>query len=75
MSTNNWPTGDRRPTIFAPKITKLNVTFVKNVTVKQQRGLIQQGNQQSVESQQMQCEVLTDSGQTVEESSGHCDTE
>jgi hypothetical protein len=37
--------------------------------------LLKQGKQQSGESQQMECEVLTDSGQGVEDSSGHSDTE
>ena len=37
--------------------------------------LLQQSDQPSGESQQMECEVLTDSGQTVGDNSGHNDTE
>ena len=37
--------------------------------------LQQQGNQQYGDSQQMECEVLTDSGQTVEDDSGYSNTE
>jgi hypothetical protein len=43
--------------------------------VKQQRVLLQQCNKKTGDSQQMECEVLTDSGQTVEDNSGHSDKE
>ena len=48
---------------------------VKDVTLKQQRVLLQHGNQQFCDSQQMECEVLRGSGQTVGDRSGHTDTE
>jgi hypothetical protein len=37
--------------------------------------LLQQGNWQSVDGQIKECEVLTESRQTVEGRSGHSDTE
>jgi len=37
--------------------------------------LLQQGNQQSGDGQHMDCGVQTDSGQTVEDSSGDSDIE
>jgi len=47
----------------------------KDVILIQQRVLLKHGNQQFSDSQQMECEVLTDSGQTVGDRSVHTDTE
>ena len=46
---------------------------VKDVILIQQS--VQHGNQQFGDSQQMECELLTCSGQTVGDRSGHTDTE
>ena len=75
MSHTIRSTNDRRLTFAARNITNHNVRFFRVVTLKQYGLLLQQGNEQSDDSQQMECEVLTDSGQTVEDSSGHSGTE
>ena len=46
------------------------MTLVTAVSMKQQSVLLQHSNQQSGDSQQMETEVLTDSGQTVDGRSG-----
>jgi hypothetical protein len=66
---------DRRLNFVARKFTNHKVKFFRAVTLKQHRVLRQQGNQQSDYSQQMEWEVLADSGNTLEDSSGHSDTE
>jgi hypothetical protein len=75
MSHTIRSTNDRRITFAARNITNNNVTFFRGVTLKQYALLLQQGNEQSDDSQQMECEVLKESGQTVEDSSGHSGTE
>ena len=65
---------DRSPHSLPEQTLNFISHVVTAVTVKQQRVLLQLGNQQSGDRQQMDCEVLTDSGETVEESSGHSDT-
>ena len=55
-----------QPIFVARTITELKVTFVKAVALKQTRVLLQQGNWQYCDGQDMQCEVLTGSGQTVQ---------
>ena len=66
---------DRGLTFLARKLSYHNVTFFTAIILKEHRVLLQQDNQQSDDSQQMECEVLTDSGHTVEDSSEHSDTE
>jgi hypothetical protein len=70
-------TKDGRPTTEYPLLCpdKRKFTFITGVTLKRQWVLLQQWIQQSADRNQMECEVLTDSGQTVEGSSGHSDTE
>jgi len=68
MPTKNWLTNDRGPFHCLNDHWTLQVTLATHVTVKRRRVLLQQDNQQSGDSQQMQCEVLADSGQNV-----HCE--
>jgi hypothetical protein len=70
-------TKDGRPTTEDPLLCpdKRKFTFITGVTLKRQWVLLQQWNQQSADRKQRACEVLTDSGQTVEGSSGHSDTD
>ena len=75
MSHMKSSANDRRLTFVARKFTNHKVTFFRAVGLKQHRVLLQQGNRQFGDRQHMECEVLTDSGQTVEDSSGHSDTE
>ena len=70
LSSKNFTYGGKRPNMYARKFT-----FVTDVIVKQKRVLVQQCNQQSGESQQMECEVLTVSGQPAEDSSGQSERE
>ena len=56
---------DRGLTFLARKLAYHNVTLFTAIILKEHRVLLQQDNQQSDDSQQMECEVLTDSGQTV----------
>ena len=74
MSPKTFTAGNRRPTFFARTFRELKVTFVRAVTVEQQRVLVQEGKWQCVDCQHMECEVLTDFGRTAEDSSGHTDT-
>ena len=50
---------ENSPLTFARKITELRFMFVTAYTLKQQRVLMKQSKQQSGDSQQMECEVLT----------------
>jgi len=62
----NFSNIKRRPYFFARTITELKATFATAVTLKQQRVLLQQGNQHDGDSQQMEFEVLTECGQIAE---------
>jgi hypothetical protein len=74
MSTQNWSDNDRNPHSLPEQSLNFISHVVTAVTLKQQRVLLQLGNQQSGDRQQMECEVLAESGGTVEDSSGHSDT-
>jgi hypothetical protein len=64
---------DTRLNSVARKLTN-DVRIFRIVILKQHTVLLQQGNQQSYDSQQMACEVLTDNGHTLEDSSGPMST-
>ena len=75
MSQTIRSANDTRHTFAYRNITYHNVTIFRGFTLKQYGLLLQQGNKQSDDSQQMERDVLTDSGQTVEDSSRDSDTE
>ena len=75
ISHANNSANDRRFNFVARKFTNKKLKCFRAVTLKQHRVLRQQGKQHSEDSQKMECETLTDSGNTLEYSSGHSDRE